>query len=77
MRVTIVADFITRERPPCRPTTSASMPCIRRSSTFWLNSRVVISTSAPRPRSTSTSGRNTSTCAGPVMSIQTRIGSGV
>src|SRR6476469_8999800 len=64
-------------RPPrWRPMTSACSPKRSASPTVCAKSRAVTSTSAPRARSTSTTGRITRTCGLFVRSTQTRTGRG-
>src|SRR4051794_21902905 len=72
-RCVICLAFCTRERPPWRPMTSAVRPWSSSSCSVCAYSRAVISTSSPRPRMISISGRKTSTCALAVMSIHTLI----
>ena len=61
-------------RPPrWRPTTVGSMPNRSQSWSVCAKSRAVTSTSWPRARSSSITGRRTSTCGLFVRSIQTRI----
>src|SRR3954467_7309460 len=64
-------------RPPrWRPMTSCSMPKRSHSCTVWAKSRAVTRTCAPRSRSTSMTGRMTSTCGLLVRSTQIRIAHG-
>src|SRR5438067_5813369 len=71
-RCVICRAFCTRERPPWRPIASACSPCSSSSCRVCAYSRAVICTSSPRSSMIAISGRNTSTCALAVMSIQTR-----